>query len=313
MEELRLDANGMRFFALADGPAGGPLVLLLHGFPELSRSWRHQLPALAAAGYRAVAPDLRGYGGSDLGGPYDLGTLARDVAGLVSALGRQRAVVCGHDWGGAAAWAAAVLEPQAVERLVVLNCPHPGVMAEELAVNPRQLRRSWYMLFFQLPALPEWLLGRRRAAGVARALRGGAFVRSAFPPEELEIYRQAFARPQALTAALGYYRAAFRSPAALRREGRRRPIRAPTLVVWGVRDRFLGPETVELGKMARYFAPGNLPAVRHVEGAGHFVQNEAPERVNAEILGWLGPPPGSRPRDPTPGGGGRGGANRGEG
>src|SRR5574340_319434 len=191
METLAIRANGASFAALADGPPDGPLVLLLHGFPELSRSWRHQLPALAAAGYRAVAPDLRGYGGSDQGGPYDLGTLAADAAGMVTALGRERATVVGHDWGGAVAWAVAGRRPEVVERLVVLNCPPASVLARELRRNPRQLRRSAYMLLFQLPWLPEWLLTRHRAAAVARALRGGSHVRSAWPPEELERYRQA--------------------------------------------------------------------------------------------------------------------------
>ncbi len=286
METVALRANGASFAALADGPAEGPLVLLLHGFPELSRSWRHQLPALAAAGYRAVAPDLRGYGGSERRGPYDLGTLAADAAGMVAALGRDRAVVVGHDWGGAVAWAVAGRHPEVVERLVVLNCPPASVLARELRRNPRQLRRSAYMLLFQLPWLPEWLLTRDHAAAVARALRGGSHVRSAWPPEELEHYRRAFLQPGAASAALGYYRAALRA----RTQGpRSRPVAAPTLILWGVEDRFLGAETIDPAKLARVLAPGNEPEVVWIEGTGHFVQNEAPERVNAELLRWLGP------------------------
>lgn len=287
--ELHLRSNGISFFALAEGPEDGPLVLLLHGFPELSRSWSHQLPALAAAGYRAVAPDLRGYGKSSKVGPYDLGTLSRDVAGLVRALGRARATVVGHDWGGAVAWASAVLEPASVERLVVMNCPHPGVMADALRRNPRQMARSWYMAFFQLPWIPEWILTRRGAEAVARALRGGSHRRESWTREELAHYRAAFLQPGAARGALGYYRAIFRSPLALRRAGRERPIAVPTLVLWGVRDRFLGRETVDRAEMAPYFAPGTVPEIRFVEEAGHFVQNEAPERVNAELLDWLGP------------------------
>ncbi len=288
MEELDLRAGGRRFFALADGPGNGPLVLLLHGFPELSRSWRHQLRALGAAGHRAVAPDLRGYGRSDLSGPYDMRTLAGDVAALVEAIGRERATVVGHDWGGAVAWATTVHEPRAVERLAVLNCPHPGVLAEEMLRNPRQLLRSWYIFFFQLPWLPDRMLARDGARQVARALRGGSWVRGAFPPEELAIYREAFARPGAARAALGYYRAAFRGSLAVRREGRRRPIAVPTLVLWGARDRFLGREMADAGKMAPYFAPGNVPSIRFLEEAGHYVQNEDPQGVNAELLSWLG-------------------------
>jgi len=288
-EEIVLSANGLRFVADAEGPAGGPPVLLLHGFPELARSWRHQLPALAAAGWRAVAPDLRGYGRTDRRGPYDLGTLARDVAGLVRALGRERTVVCGHDWGGAAAWAAAALEPAAVERLVVLACPHPVVMAGALRRSPRQLARSSYMLFFQLPWLPERLLARHGGAAVARALRGGSFVRSAFPPEELARYRAAFSTVEAARAALGWYRAAFRRPLPLLRMARAR-IAAPALILRGAQDRFLGPETMDAAETARLFAPGVRPELRVLEGAGHFLQNEAPERVNAALLEWLGRP-----------------------
>ncbi|WP_242343923.1 alpha/beta fold hydrolase [Anaeromyxobacter terrae] len=287
LETVELEANGLRFFALAAGPADGLLVLLLHGFPELSRSWLHQLPALAAAGYRAVAPDLRGYGRTERRGPYDLRTLAGDVAWLVRALGRERAIVCGHDWGGAMAWAAATYAPRVVERLVVLNCPHPATLARELLVNPRQLLRSRYMLAFQLPWLPERLLARDHAAAIARALRGGAYRRDAFPRDELEPYREAFASPDAAAAALGYYRAAFRGGGSFGRDARTRPVAAPTLVVWGVRDRFLGLETIAPEKMAPWFAPGNAPAVVLVPEAGHFVQNEAPDEVNRAILTWL--------------------------
>lgn len=290
--ELRLRANGLDFFALEEGPANGPPVLLLHGFPELSRSWRHQLAALGAAGWRAVAPDLRGYGRSGKDGPYDLSTLARDACELVHALGRDRAVICGHDWGGAMAWGVAMYHPEVVDRLVALNCPHPGVLAEELLRNPRQLCRSSYMLLFQLPWVPEWFLTRNGAAQVARALRGGSAIREAWPRQETDRYREAFLQPGAARAALGYYRAAFRGWGAVRRDGRARPIAAPTLIVWGARDRFLGRETVDPAKMSPYFAPGNAPAIRFLEEAGHFVQNEAPERVNAAMREWLGTPSG---------------------
>jgi pimeloyl-ACP methyl ester carboxylesterase len=285
--ELRLHANGLDFHALADGPEDGPLVLLLHGFPELSRSWRHQLPALAAAGFRAVAPDLRGYGKTDKRGPYDLRTLAADVAALVRALGRERAVVVGHDWGGAVAWGAAMYEPAVVERLVILDCPHPYVLARELRSNPRQALRSLYMLFFQLPWLPEWLLTRHGAAAVGRALRGGSFVRSAWPREETAHYQQAFLAPGAAAAALGYYRAAFR--ASFRRGlGKRTRIAVPLLIIWGRQDRFLGLETVSRDRLAPWLAPGNVAELRVLEDAGHFVQNEAPARVNEALLDWLG-------------------------
>ena len=296
MEEVTLNANGLSFHALSAGPPDGPLVLLLHGFPEFSRSWRHQLAALAEAGYRAVAPDLRGYGESERRGPYDLPTLTADAAGLVRALGRERAVLVGHDWGGAIAWAAAHREPEVVERLVVLNCPHPATMATELMRNPRQLVRSAYMLFFQVPRLPEWMLTRDDAALVARMLRGGSHVRAAWSREELDHYRHAFLRPGAAAAAISYYRAAFRRPLDSLRAARARRITAPTLVIWGVHDRALGEELIAPEKLAPWFAPGTVPEIRRIEEAGHFVQNEAPERVNAELLSWLGGPTLEPPR-----------------
>jgi epoxide hydrolase 4 len=295
VEELRLEANGARFRALAEGPEQGPLVLLLHGFPESSRSWRHQLPALAAAGFRAVAPDLRGYGGSDTHGPYDLETLAVDAAELVTALGCERATVVGHDWGGAVAWATAHSSPERVERLVVLNCPHPAAMRRELLTNPRQLMRSSYMFFFQLPWLPERTLTRNGASQIARALRGGSHVREAWPREELDRARDAFLRPGVASATLGYYRTAARRPGIARRLAARHPISAPTLILWGVEDRFLGEETIRQERLRLFFAPGNEPEIVRIEGAGHFVQNEAPERVNQELVGWLrAAPSGSR-------------------
>lgn len=207
MQPVVLRANGIRFAALAAGPERGPLVLLLHGFPELARSWRHQLPALGRAGFRALAPDLRGYGGTERQGPYDLGTLAADTAALVEAAGAERATVVGHDWGGAVAWATAYRHPARIERLVVLNAPHPALMREELRTSWNQLWRSRYMFFFQLPWLPERLLSRQNGAQIARALRGGSHVRDAWPAEELERYRAALSRPADLVGPLAYYRA----------------------------------------------------------------------------------------------------------
>jgi epoxide hydrolase 4 len=289
VEELRLEANGARFHALAEGPEHGPLVLLLHGFPESSRSWRHQLPALAAAGFRAVAPDLRGYGESDTHGPYDLETLAGDAAGLIEALGAESATVVGHDWGGAVAWATAHAAPERVARLVVLNCPHPASIRRELLMNPRQLGRSSYMLFFQLPWLPDRMLTRNAAGAIARALRGGSHVREAWPREELDRAREAFLRPGVACAALGYYRTAARRPGVARRLVKRHPITAPTLILWGVEDRFLGEETIRPERLRPYFAPANEPEIVRIEGAGHFVQNEAPDRVSTELVRRLAP------------------------
>ncbi len=287
VEELTLRANGLRFHLLADGPHDAPLVLLLHGFPELARSWRHQLPALAAAGYRAVAPDQRGYGGTELRGPYDTRTLATDVACLVRALGHEQATVVGHDWGGGVAWTFAHAYPNLLDRLAVLNCPPPSVLMTELRTNRRQLRRSRYMLVFQLPLLPEWLLTRDGARQVERALVAGAHVHDAWTDEELAVYRAALLRPGRAKAAIDWYRGAFRRPLRAGRLASRSPITAPTIIIWGVHDRFLGRELIEPAKLRRVFAPGNEPEIVLVDEAGHFVQNEAPTRVNDELIRWL--------------------------
>ena len=289
MDSLSLTANGIRFHALAAGPGDGPLVLCLHGFPELGRSWGHQLPALARAGYRAVAPDLRGYGQTELSGPFDLRTLVDDVSCLVAALDRERAIVLGHDWGGAVAWSVAALRPSLVDRLVVLNCPPPRDLARAILRSPAQLRRSWYILFFQLPWLPERRMAANCAEVVARALVGGSHRRGVWSRDELAAYRAAFARPGRAKAAIDWYRASFRRSL---RPGRSRglpPVEAPTLVLWGTEDRFLGRELADPDRLRRSLANGNLPTVVLIEDAGHFVQNEAPERVNHELLRWLGP------------------------
>jgi pimeloyl-ACP methyl ester carboxylesterase len=288
--EMLVQTNGIALHALVAGPADGPLVVLLHGFPELARSWLPQLEALSTVGYRVVAPDMRGYGGSDKKGPYDLRTLSADVAGLIRFFGRERAIVVGHDWGGGVAWGTAFLQPQVVERLVIMNCPHPAVLSRAFLTNFRQLRRSWYMFFFQIPWLPEAIVTRDGAAAVARAIRGGSKVRSAWTKEALQPYRQSFLQPGAASAAIGYYRAAFRHPFRGQHEARRRPIKAPVNIIWGAEDQFLGQELISREAMQPYVAPGNEPTIDLIEGAGHFVQNEAPEQVNKALLKRLGTP-----------------------
>lgn len=283
-------ANGVRLHYRAMGE--GPLVLLLHGFPDFSYTWREQMPALAAAGYRVVAPDLRGYARSDKPRgvmSYDLEVLADDVAALVHALGARRAAaVVGHDWGGLIAWRVAERHPAEVERIVVLNAPRPDAMVRALR-SPAQLLRSSYAVFFQLPLLPELLL---RAGGYAlplRALRRGVHRPGAMTAEDLERHRRALAQPGALTAALAYYRAAGRRLLRRRLPHAAAPVAAPALILWGERDPFLAPwlaeEQLERSSRARL--------VRH-HLAGHWVHRDEPDAVSGAILGWLRlTPPGS--------------------
>jgi pimeloyl-ACP methyl ester carboxylesterase len=261
----------------------GPLVLLLHGFPEFWFAWRRQIPPLAAAGFRVVAPDLRGYNLSAKPrgvSSYRMGLLAGDVANLVRHLGYERTHLVGHDWGGAIAWCVPALHPGLVEKLAILNAPHPILFRRKLATFA-QARRSSYVFFFQLPFLPERSLARHRAGFLKRMLRRDPVTPDAFSPEEVEAYREAFLRPGAASAAINYYRAAFRS--GTRIPGLRRSLDGiPTLVLWGEGDRYLGPELLD---GLETLVP-DLRVVR-LPGVSHWLPSDASDRVNAELLAFL--------------------------
>lgn len=263
----------------------GPLVLLLHGFPEFWYSWRFQIPALAAAGYRVAAPDMRGYNLSSKPKGvrnYTMPILADDVARLIDALGETSAAVVGHDWGANVAWIFAMRRPEKLRRLAILNVPHPVVFRKGLFRWP-QLKRSWYVFFFQLPWLPERYLLRDDARSVRAMLRRDPVNKAAFTEEDVERYVEAIRRPGAATAAIHYYRAIFRLP---RSEAKAliRPIEAPVLVVWGEQDRYLGRELAEP-------PPRLVPNARveRLPDASHWVQCDAADRVNALLLEWLAP------------------------
>ena len=292
VEFLRLHANGLELHAAAAGPPDGPLVLLLHGFPEFWYGWRRQIDPLAAAGLRIVAPDGRGYNLSDKPegvAAYALDTLADDALGLARALGRDRFAVVGHDWGAVVAWHLAGRNPERVERAAVLNGPHPATVRPFMRAHPSQVLRSWYAAFFQAPMLPEWTLGAGDfawlRASMARSARPGAFSEA-----DLRRYRDAWARPGALTAMLNWYRALARHGA----PPRPARIRVPVRVVWGDRDPFLDRGLVEAG-----LALCDRGEAFHLPDATHWVQHEEPERVNrllAEFLSAAPPPEPSRPR-----------------
>jgi epoxide hydrolase 4 len=273
------------FEAIVEGPDGGPVVILLHGFPELNISWRHQIPALAAAGYRVVAPNQRGYAGSVRDGSYATADLAADVMAMLDTVGAQRAVVVGHDWGGAVAWTVAHLYPQRVAALVAMNCPPPRVLGEHLLRSPRQLRKSWYIFFFQVPLLPERFV-RRSMPGM---LRGGSYVREVWNRETLTPYGEAFATEDDVRGPINWYRGAVRGAlgGALRQSRQGHPIAAPVLIIWGVHDSFLGQEMVSPEALRGTLSFPNEATVVPIESAGHFVQNEAPDEVTAVLLEWL--------------------------
>jgi epoxide hydrolase 4 len=287
MEHRVADAGEVRLHYVEAGT--GPLVLLLHGFPEFWYSWRHQIPALAAAGFRVVAPDLRGCNRSEKPpgvAAYRMERLVGDVAGLIAACGAQRASLVGHDWGGAVAWAVAARRPEAVERLAVLNAPHPSRFLAVARRRPRQLARSWYMAFFQLPWLPERVTRARGYAGLRRSLARAANP-GTFTTDDLDRYVEAFRQPGAVSGGINYYRAMGRSLRPARSAAARRSrVQAPVLVIWGERDRFLLPELADPGRHAPNARVVRLP------DAGHFVHQDAPEAVNHLLVDYLRGAPG---------------------
>src|SRR6266566_5535668 len=270
--------NGIRMHYVNQGE--GPLIVLLHGFPEFWYSWRYQIPFLAEHGYTVVAPDLRGYNDTDKPRKgYDIPGLLRDIEGLIKGLGQDKAIIVGHDWGGGLAWGFAIRYPQMTERLIVMNAPHPQAMLRELRTL-KQLRKSWYVFAFQLPWLPEYLLNRNNANEIGRMLRGAAVQKEAFTREITAKYQETMNKPGAMTAALNYYRQLFRRwPQSTEKIP---PITAPTLLIWGEQDIALGIElTVGLEPWV-----DNLQ-VKRIPDSGHWVQQEKPEQVNAFMVEFL--------------------------
>lgn len=291
----RIAANGLEFHVACCGE-GERLALCLHGFPECGYSWRHQLPLLARLGYRAWAPDLRGYGRSSRPPAmrdYAIENLMADVAGLIDASQARSVTLLAHDWGAIVAWYFAMRQIRPLERLVIMNVPHPGAVRPSL----RQLLRSWYILFFQIPGLPEWLLSRRSYEPIAQAFSGMAVDQSRFPDEVIEVYRRNAAQPGALTAMIHWYRAAVRGGGFRRQRQLGYPtIETPTLMIWGEEDRALGKETT-FGTDAYV---RNL-TLRYLPGVSHWVQQEAPETVNEMLEAWLRDRPVPEAKAPAPG------------
>ena len=273
-----VEANGVRFAYLETG--SGPLVLCLHGFPDTARSFDRLLPALAANGYRAVAPFMRGYAPSALApdGDYSAPALGRDVLALISALGAENAMVIGHDWGAYAAYCAANLDPARIRRLVLMSVPHIGGAAQSW----RQLRRSWYIWFFQLPGLPERRVARDDFAFIDALYR-------AWSPHwsptraDLRPVRTALAAPGGLAAAIGYYRAMFRNSTKRAWQLLAARTGVPTLMLAGEADGAVGPEV--FSKSAQAFSgPFEFHLLPRV---GHFPHREATDEVHRRILAFL--------------------------
>jgi pimeloyl-ACP methyl ester carboxylesterase len=284
-----VSANGTRFHVAENGD--GPLVLLLHGFPEFWWTWRQQLTSLSQAGFRVVAPDLRGYGGSDKPPRgYDLVTAASDAAGLVRSLGEANAVVVGHDWGGLIAWTMAAYHPKVVRRLAVVSMPHPLRLRSAVLSDPLGQGRSiGFALGFQLPKWPERRLLKDGAQRVGKMLN--TWSGPGWPdPETARRYQDAMSVPSVAHSALEYHRWYLRSR--FRPDGlhytrmMRTPIQAPTLHLHGALDPCVLPGTAR-GSGVHVEAPYRW---RLLDGAGHFPHEEVPERFDLELRSWLADP-----------------------
>lgn len=270
MTTRSIDVGEVRLQVALAGPEGGRLVLLLHGFPECKETWRTVQQSLAKAGFYVAAPDMRGYGGSDRPDgveSYSVPKLVGDVAGLVAALGRERALVVGHDWGGVVAWWTAMLRPDVVERLGIVNAPHPEGYSAALH-TPEQARRSWYVFFFQTPLVPE----------VALRAHDFHMVRSfiepdGIPGDEIDRCVDALRPPGAVEAAIAYYRAEVRDSLA-GTAPKSAVISMPVMVVWGMKDRFLVPS---LSQPPAEWVP-NVEVVR-LENASHWTPIDSADAV----------------------------------
>ena len=283
MEDLqfaRVATNGIELNVAKSGPQAGPLLVLLHGFPEFWYGWQKHIHRLAAAGFDVWAPDQRGYNTSDKPPrvrDYTLDALAADVVGLIDAAGRERAIVVGHDWGAAVAWWVANNHPERLERLVIINVPHPLVLRRLLWSSPRQLMRSWYIFFMQLPALPEWAVGRNNWQGMVEGLQSSSLP-GTFSEADFAEYRRAWSRPRAFTSMINWYRAMFRYGA---RRLKRERISTPTLILWGQQDRFIGPEGAEMS-----LAMCDRGELVMFDENTHWLQHERPAEVCQRIIGF---------------------------
>lgn len=282
IEHTFVNTNGIRLHVVQSGPVDGPLVILLHGFPEFWYGWSKQIPALAAAGYRVWAPDQRGYNLSDKPtgiDAYTLDRLAADVLGLIDASGRDKVFLIGHDWGAAVTWWTALKYPERLMKIAVLNVPHPTVMNRTLRASFAQLRKSWYIFFFQIPWLPETLVHLNHWRAAVQTLKASGRA-DTFSEADFDRYREAWSQPGAYTAMLNWYRALVQRrpnlpPASMR-------IAVPTLLIWGAQDVALGREMAQ--PSIDLCDDGRLV---FIEEATHWVQHDEPARVNQLLLEFL--------------------------
>ena len=281
LEEQFIITNGVQLHIVMAGPKSGPPVILLHGFPEFWRGWVNQVPALVEAGCRVIMPDQRGYNLSDkpLGAKaYIMHELVNDIIGLIDALDYEKVNLVGHDWGAAVAWMTAIWHPERIYRLGILNVPHPAVMKRFLLRDLEQIRRSWYIFFFQLPWLPEAGMGAVNWRGAERALRGSGKIHT-FTNEDIEKYKEAWSQPGAMTAMINWYRAFVRYQPRITNDMR---VKIPTLMMWGIKDVALSHRMARLSM--GFVDEGNLIFFPE---ATHWVQHDAAAEVNHYLVDFL--------------------------
>ena len=279
--------NGIAIHVVLAGPPSGKPLIFLHGFPEFWFAWRFQIDHFVSLGYRVIIPDQRGYNLSDKPegiASYSIDLLASDVVGVLDTVTDSKALVVGHDWGAGVAWYLAARYSERVIRAAMLSVPHPRIFIKYLVMNPAQLRRSWYVLFFQLPWLPEGLLRRRDWAVLIRALRDTS-PPGVFSDLDIEQYKKSWARNGALTAMLNWYRAALLCPSKLALDPRGSRVKVPALLIWGKNDQFVGEAMVR--ESLQYCDDGQLEIF---ETASHWVQHEEPTRVNILLSQFFAQP-----------------------
>ena len=281
LEHSHIKTNGIKLHVVQAGPQSGVPVILLHGFPEFWYGWRNQIPALVEEGCRVIVPDQRGYNLSDKpkgAKNYDVSTLVDDIIGLIDALGYEKVNLVGHDWGAVVAWTLAIKYPERLHKLSIMNVPHPTVMRRFLTRDLEQIRRSWYVFFFQLPWFPERFMSTENWRGAVGALRGSGKIHS-FTNDDIEKYKEAWSQPGAITSMINWYRAAIRHTPKLPKEPR---VKVQTLMMWGMKDFALSH------RMARpsmdYVDEGNLIFFPE---ATHWVQHDAAEEVNHYLIDFI--------------------------
>ena len=287
MQSQFIQTNNITLHVMTDGPENGTPIVLLHGFPEFHYGWKNQIPALVEAGFRVIVPDQRGYNLSDKPkgiSAYDVDMLAKDIVGLVDHFGIQKARLVGHDWGAVVAWTVAINHSERVEKLAILNVPHPDVMTDFVLNNPAQRKKSWYVFFFQIPWFVEWTLSKNNFEYLARMLtRSGR--KNTFTEADVAEYKKAWSQKGALTGMLNWYRAAMHRglhSAFSRKKSPARRVHVPTIMLWGKRDVALSSEMAQ--PSINLCDQGELT---FFEKSTHWVQHDASEEVNQKLIEFL--------------------------